>query len=154
MTTTIAPTPPAETTDARGPAEHVLVVVEPTTGGDGPLQLAHDVVARGGRASVLMLITSRVDDDIRAYAASEDLSFAAAEADAIARLGEYCTSQIGAAVPTNVARFGWSAVDLRRFVAADVTTVAVPEQLFEGRRLRQLAAQVDRPLVTVPALAA
>ena len=40
--------------------EHLLTIVEPTHGGDTTLDLAHEAVARGGTATVLMVITERV----------------------------------------------------------------------------------------------
>ncbi len=36
--------------------EHVLTIVEPTIGGDTTLDIARDIVARGGTTSVLMVV--------------------------------------------------------------------------------------------------
>jgi hypothetical protein len=143
------PSPETDTIETTsGPApEHVLAVVEPTDRGDAALDVAHDVVARGGRASVLMVITSRVDDDIRSYAASEDLSVSEAEATALERLVGYCNERIGDDVPTIVERFGRLGTDIRRHISEDITSVAVPEGLFQQRSLDKMSAATGRPVV-------
>ena len=134
--------------------EHVLTLVEPTGGGDRTLDIAHDVVARGGRASVVMLITDRVDADIRAYADSENLSRGEAEAAAIDQLTDYCSGRVGSDVPTIVERFGRLGTDIRRHITEDITSVAVPEGLLDARGINRLARRTGRPVTVTPSSAA
>lgn len=129
--------------------EHLLAVVEPTDNGNATLDLAHDVVARGGQATVLMLITDRVVDDIRGFAAAEDLDYRVAEAHAIERLTSYCTGRVGANVPIRVARLGSLGADLQGHISDDITAVALPAHL-PDHHLGRLANTVRRPLVIVP----
>lgn len=142
------------TTMSTTTSEHVLTIVEPTGRGDATLDVAHDVVARGGRASVVMLITDRVDNDIREYADSENLSRSEAEATAIDRLAEYCSERVGGDVPTIVERFGWLGVDIRRHITEDVTSVALPEGLLNARGVNKLARRIGRPVTVTPRRAA
>lgn len=132
-------------------AEHVLTIVEPTAHGDSTLDLAHDVVARGGRASVVMVITDRVDADIDGYAESENLSRTEAETQAFEQLAGYCANRIGGEVPTIVERFGWLGVDIRRHITDDVTSVAIPAGLLGKRDLARIERRLGRPVVVTPA---
>lgn len=143
-----------DTTAAAGDAEHVLAVVEPTTGGSAALDVAHDVVARGGRASVVVLITDRVAADIRDYAAAEELSSHEAEAAAIEQFTAQCRDRIGADVPTIVERHGWLGTDIRRHISSEITTVAVPEGLVGRRGLDKIASRLGRRVVVTPSNAA
>ncbi len=45
--------------------EHLLAVVDPTEAGDSTLDIASDVVARGGKATVVVLVDQRVRDAIQ-----------------------------------------------------------------------------------------
>ena len=130
--------------------EHVLTIVEPSGRGDATLDIAHDVVARGGRAKVVMVITDRVDTDIREYADSENLSRTEAEATAIDRLADYCAERIGDDVPTIVERFGWLGVDIRRHITDDITSVALPEGFLNDKGVDRLARRIGRPVTVTP----
>jgi hypothetical protein len=141
--------------DPAASTEHLLAVVEPIADGDAPLDFARDVVARGGRASVLMLITDRVRADIRDYAEVIDLpDYAEAEARAIERLTAICGERIGVEVPTAVARFGWLGVDFRRYISEEITSVAVPEAIVGRRGVDRMLGRLGRPVVVTPQLAA
>lgn len=137
--------------------DHLLAVVEPAGAGDTTLALANDVVARGGQATVLMLITDRVAEDIRSFAAAEDLDYSMAELHAIERLTSYCSGRIGADVPTHVARLGRRRIDLRHHITGHltdrITAVALPACLTE-QDLGRLATTLDRPVVIMPDQAA
>lgn len=147
---------PAPTTDWSTDlsADHLLAVVEPAGTGDTALDLASDVVARGGRATVVLLITARVEDDIRRFAASENLDYSMAERHAIERLTTYCSDRIGAEVPTHVE---WvddgHEIDIHRHLADHITAVALPTSL-PVRHPGRLATSLHRPVVFMPDRAA
>lgn len=134
-------------------SEHVLTIVEPTTGGDATLDLAHQTVDRGGSARVVMVITDRVRRDIRDYAESEDLDRGVAEAQALEQLRQLCAARVGGSPPV-ATHFG----DLRTLLAdhltADTTAIAVPERLADGRWIRRTAATTGIPVTVTPNRAA
>lgn len=133
--------------------EHMLTIVEPTPGGDSTLDLAHETVERGGSASVVMVITDRVQRDIRDFAQSENLDRGVAQAQALDQLAELCVGRIGGS-PHVATHFGDVAQALRQHVTADTTVIAVPERLAAGRRLRRLASKSGIPMVISPKRAA
>ena len=145
--TTFPPTAPTTNDESPAAGEHLLTIVEPSGRGDTTLDIARDVVARGGRASIVMVITDRVDDDIRNFAASEELSRGEAEAHAIDQLTAYCSERVGDDVPTIVERFGRLGTDIRRYITDEVTAVAVPEGFLSARGANKLSRRVGRPVV-------
>lgn len=54
--------------------EHALAVVEPSLDGDTTLELAKETVARGGAATVVVLLGRETEANIAAFANAEDLT--------------------------------------------------------------------------------
>ena len=133
--------------------EHLLAVVEPTNSDRSPLDYAHDHVAGGGTATVLLVLTDETHDDVRRFADSEDLDVGTAEAIAIGRLTELYTSRVGGddteTVVTNTQR---SASDLLD-VAAETrsTSIVITQQLAGRADLRRLVSDSPVPVLVVPA---
>ncbi len=130
--------------------EHLLTIVEPTTGGDTTLELAHDAVERGGAATVVMVITDRVRRDIDAFAASEDLDRADAEGRALEQLDDYCRSRVGPST-TIATRYSGARTDVAELVTPEITAVAVPEGLLGQRAISRLVKRTGLPVVVTPA---
>lgn len=126
--------------------EHLLTIVEPTTGGDTTLDVARDVISRGGRASVVMVITDRVRRDIEAFAKAEGLDPLAAEGIALHRLHERYST--GGEVATH---FGPLGAGLVQRLAADATSIAIPEGLLSRRLVERVVAASGRPVIVAPA---
>ena len=133
--------------------EHLLTIVEPTTGGDATIELARRAVARGGSASVLMVITDRVQRDIRAFAASEELGYGEAEEQAILALRELCIEQIGDTVPITM-HFGALGSDIVKYISGDTTGVALPARLANNGMVERIVSYSGRPVIVAPSLAA
>lgn len=133
--------------------EHLLTIVEPTTGGDATIELARSAVARGGTASVLMVITDRVQRDIRAFAASEELGYGEAEEQAILQLRGLCIEQIGDNVPIKM-HFGALGSDVVKYISEDMTAVALPARLANNGMVERIVSYSGRPVIVAPSLVA
>ena len=129
--------------------EHLLTVVEPTTGGDTTLELAHDVVERGGTASLVLMVTKRVRQDIAAFAAGADLEIGEAEAIALDRLSLDCEQRVGASQSTTFVHSSTNS-DLRSFLTPDTTAIALPAHLASRRTVRRLGSATGLPVVVAP----
>jgi hypothetical protein len=133
--------------------EHLLTIVEPSPGGDSTLDLAHETVERGGTASVIMVITDRVQRDIRDFAQSENLHERDAEALALDRYREYCTTRVGGSPRVEV-HFGNLVTGVHNHLTADTTGIAIPRRLSSLRRIRRFAARAHIPVFVTPNRAA
>ena len=129
--------------------EHLLTIVEPSPGGDTTLDLARETVARGGTTTVLMVITDRVKQDIRAFADSEGLAVGEAEAIALDQLRTQCEEHIGG-VPWLVTKYGSISSDVVQYVTEDTTAVAIPARLVTDKLVERIAAYSGRPVIVAP----
>ena len=55
--------------------EHIVAIVESAHGGDSTIDIAEQVVDRGGRATVVVLISRKTTDEVSAFADSENLTY-------------------------------------------------------------------------------
>ena len=129
--------------------EHLLAIVEPTFGGDATLDFAHETVARGGTASVLMVITDRVQRDIRALAGSGAFDQGDAEERALDQLRTRCNDRIGG-VPRLDTHFGSIGSELVKYVTADTTAIAIPARLVTDRLVERIVAYSGKPVIVAP----
>lgn len=131
------------------PQDHILAIVEPTDGGDLTVDLAEATIARGGKATVVVLITDRVLSDIRAFATAEDLAWNDAHAQALEQIEMQYVSRTGAA--TMFVRSQAKLFDqLRSLVTEDVTAIALPEQLVENFSVQAFANSIGVPVTVTP----
>ncbi len=133
--------------------EHILTIVEPTTGGDATLDVARETVERGGTASVVMVITDRVRRDFGDFAESEEIALGEAEALALDQLRELCARRVGGS-PTVATHFGDVAAGLRRYLTTETTAIAVPDRLARSRWVRRLADRSGLRVTITPSRAA
>lgn len=134
------------------PQEHLLAIVEPTTGGDTTIELANASLARGGQATVAVLLTDRVMRDIEDFAAAEDLSWGDASAQAFEQIEmtyAACTAAKILYLRSDAKLFD----QLGRLVTSDITTIALPERLVVNFSVQAFARSIGVP-VTVVASAA
>ncbi len=129
--------------------EHLFTIVEPTIGGDTTLDIARETVARGGTASVLMVITDRVQRDIRAFAESEELALGEAEAQALDQLRTTCSNRIGGS-PRLETHFGAIGSEVVKYLTADTTAIAIPAPLATSRLVERIVAYSGRPVIVAP----
>jgi len=133
--------------------EHLLAVVEPNEADETSIDMAADLVARGGKATVLMLVNQQVRDDFRRFADSEDLLAHVGEAMALERLVNGYTSRIGGE-STEVIVTNWtSPVRELLEVAAELraTSIVIPQRLAARRGLRRLVSDTTLPVLIAPA---
>ena len=137
--------------------EHLLTIVEPSPGGDSTLDLAHETVERGGTASVVMVITDRVQRDIRDFAQSENLHHKDAETLALDHYRASCTERVGGS-PNVQVHFGDLVTGVhnhvRNYLSSETTGIAVPKRLASMRRVRRVAARAGIPIFVTPNQAA
>ena len=133
--------------------DHLLAVVEPNRAGEASLHVATDHVARGGTATILVLVDDRTRDDIRRFADSEDLHPHDGEAIALERLVDAYTARIGGdGADAVVADSTSSARELLDVAAkANATSVVIPQHVAARRPLRRLAADTNLPVLIAPA---
>ena len=136
--------------------EHIVAVVEPTRDGEATLDIAQQVVRRGGRATVVVLVTRKTMNDIRAFADSESLTVPDASEIYFERLAETYTSRIGspdtAAVVTESASS--SRVVFETATSVRPTSIAMPQRLANRRGWRASIARSQVPVLIAPPSAA
>ncbi len=131
-------------------SEHLLTIIEPVPGGETTLELARRTIDRGGTASVVILITARVQRDIEAFAAAEDLWRGDAEALALDQFRARCRAALGDEARIAVS-FGAPGSNLVRYVTSDTTAIAIPTTLVHERLVERLAAYSGRAVIVAPA---
>ncbi len=133
--------------------DHLLAVVEPNPPGEVSLDVATDHVARGGTATILVLVDDRTRDDIRRFADSEDLHPINGEAVALDRLADAYAARVGGdGADTVIADSTSSARELLDVAAeANATSVVIPQHVAARRSLRRLAADTTLPVLIAPA---
>lgn len=131
--------------------EHIVAIVQPTGRDDSTIDIARDVVAGGGRATVIMLITDRVRKDIRDFADAENLSIGEAEAIALDRMSADYVASIGAGqtdvVVSNVS-------DAQTQTLVNATKIAVGQDALSRHALNQLVSRANVPVIVTPPRAA
>lgn len=131
------------------PQDHILAIVEPTDGGDLTVDLAEATIARGGNATVVVLITDRVLGDIRSFAAAEDLPWNDAHTQALEQIETQYLSRVGAT--TLFVRANAKLLDqLRSLVTDEITAIALPEQLVTNFSVQAFANSIGVPVTVTP----
>lgn len=130
--------------------EHLFTIIEPAPGGDSTLDVARQTIARGGSASVALVITPRVEQDIQDFAASEDIGSGQAETLALDQFLERYRQAIGGD-PTIAVHYGTLGSDVLKHMPPNTTAIAVPANLAKDRIVERLAAYTGRPVIVAPA---
>jgi MinD superfamily P-loop ATPase len=136
--------------------EHIVAVVEPTRDGEATLDIANEVVNRGGRATIVVLVTRKTMSDIRAFAESENLTVPDASEIYFERLAETYSSRVGSpdasAVVTESASSGRTVFETAASVRP--TTIVMPQRLANRRGWRSSVARSQVPVLIAPSTAA
>lgn len=134
---------------------HMLAVVDSMDDRESTLELARDVVAGGGSATVLARLGSSDREHIRAYADSEELTLATAEARYVDATVELLRDAVGR--DSTVAYLA-DVDDGRRVIDAAVrehaAVVAIPSSLAGRRGWRRAIAATPVQVVVAPTRAA
>ena len=133
--------------------EHLLAIVEPTTIGEAPLEIANDVVTRGGKATIVVLLTDEARNDFRRFADAQDLDVHHGEAVAVDRLIDVYTTRVGGSdTDSMVSHARTSAHDFLAMAAdTDATSIAIPQQVARRRGVRKLVSEALVPVLVTPA---
>lgn len=136
--------------------EHILAIVEPTRDGEVTIDLAQDVVDRGGRATVVVLITQDTETHISAFAEAESLTFPDAKEIYIERIADFYTSRLGDADAATLVTDNPhpSQVVFNAASRSAATTVAMPQRLAARRSWKTAVARSRVPVLIAPAKAA
>ena len=136
--------------------EHMVAVVEPTRDGEATIDLAQEVVDRGGRATVVVLITKDTIRNISAFAHSEAMAYADAKEIYVERLADVYTSRLGeedaATIVTDDAHP--SQVVFNTATRSAATSVAMPQRLATRRGWKAAVARSIVPVLIAPPTAA
>lgn len=132
--------------------EHLIAIVEPTVEGEAPLALATDLVARGGKATVMLVVTDRARVEFRRFADSENLGHGHAERIAVDRLIDSYKSRVGGDdTDTIVADSTTSSKGLLSAATASrATTIAIPQHLATGPQLHEIVSGSPVPVLIAP----
>ena len=133
--------------------EHLLAIVEPSATGEAPLGIANDVVTRGGKATIVVLLTDEARNDFRQFADAQDLDAHHGEAVAVDRLIDVYTTRVGGSDTDSVVSHArTSALDLLTMAAdTDATSIAIPQQVARRRGVRKLVSEALVPVLVTPA---
>jgi hypothetical protein len=136
--------------------EHIVAVVEPTPDGEATLDIAHEVVNRGGRATVVVLVTRKTLNDIRGFAEAENLTFPDAREIFVERLAEMYSSRVGGRDTRAIVAEGdySSRMVFDSAVSARPTTIAMPQSMAKRRGWRASVARSRVPVLIAPPAAA
>ncbi len=135
--------------------EHIVALVEPTVDGESTLELAKQAVDRGGRATVVVLLTRATNDDIRNFAEAEDLTIPDAREIFIERLTDGYSAQLGEGDAAVVALSSYSGRSLMKSAqSAHATTIAMPQSMSKRFGWRSPIARSAVPVVISPPRAA
>ena len=136
--------------------EHIVAVVESPRDGETTLDIAQEVVKRGGRATVVVLVTARMEKHIRNFAESENLTFPDAREIYVARLSEMYSSRVGGQDTFAIVAEGdYSGRSVfKRIAKADPSTIAVSQSLAHRRGWRGSVARSHVPVLIAPAAVA
>jgi hypothetical protein len=129
--------------------EHVFAVVEQNQAAEVSLDVITDHVARGGKATVVVLVTQQARDELRWFADTERIG----EARAFDRLAETYTSRVGGRdTEAIIADSASSARDLLDIASETcATSIVIPQQLAARRSLRKLVSGAHVPVLVTPA---
>jgi hypothetical protein len=135
--------------------EHIVAVVDPTVDQDSTLDLAQEVVNRGGRVTVMVLATRDTVAGMTAFAKSEDLTLPDGAEIYLERLAMQYTERFGGekaeTILTNVDASGFVFATAARNAA---TVVAMPQKLAGRRGWRNSVAKSQVPVLIAPPKAA
>jgi hypothetical protein len=136
--------------------EHLIALVEPTLEGETPLALATDLVARGGKATVMLVVTDRARDEFRRFADSENLGHGQAETIAVDRLTASYKSRVGGDdTDMIVADSTTSSNDLLgAATASGASSIVIPQHLATRPELHELVSESPVPVLIAPKRAA
>lgn len=135
--------------------EHIVAVVDPTVNEDSILDLAQEVVDRGGRVTVMVLASRDTVAGMTAFANSEDLTLPDGAEIYLERLAMQYTERFGGgeaeAILTEVGASGFVFATAARKAA---TVVAMPQRLATKRSWRSSVSKSPVPVLIAPPKAA
>jgi hypothetical protein len=136
--------------------EHMIAVVEPARDGESTIELAKEVVYRGGGATVVVLVTPHTAAAIAEFADAEDMTFPNAKALYVERIADVYSSRFGdhriATIVTD-RRDPYNVVfDTAGQTAA--TVVAIPQRMATQRSWRATVARSEVSVLIAPPKAA
>jgi len=133
--------------------DHLLAVVEPNKSGEASLDIATDHVARGGTATLLILLDKQTRDDFRQFADAENRHVYNGEAVALDRLVNTLTARVGREhTEATVAYSSQSSRELLDVAAeSHATSIVIPQQVAARRGLRKLVSETTLPVLIAPA---
>ena len=132
--------------------EHIVAFVEPTLDGESALEVAQETINRGGRATVVVLVSRQTMSDVRDFAESEDLTVPDATAIYFDRLAATYSSRLGnenaSAVVTESVYSGRYLFDVA--AQAQPTTIVMPQRLANRRGWRSFVGRSEVPVLITP----
>jgi hypothetical protein len=142
----------AQPTTKQSTNEHVVAIIDNLTGEEAALQLVSNSLSRGGTATVVVLLTSRVRRTIRDMAREQQISPTAAEQFYVDRIRETVNNVTGGNVPVVTRRS--SRVHGVLGSATQATAMAIPTSIAGRRGWGRALATVPIPVTVTPSRAA
>jgi hypothetical protein len=131
----------------------MVAVVEPAIDGDTTIELAQTVVDRGGRATVVVLMSRKTIAAIEAFADAEDLHFADAREMYIERLAADYSARFGGQLTVTIVtdRTDANHVVFEAAARDSATSVVMPQRLVNRRNWKTAVARSQIPVLIAPA---
>jgi hypothetical protein len=136
--------------------EHLVAVIDHPGEAGATIDIARETVNRGGRATLILLLTADDRKTIQALAEGERLSIGEAEAVFVGRLQENYRRRVGAGDIRTIVRNRPSSARavLAAASQARATTLAVPSSVARHRRWGRALSRSPLPIVVTPPRAA
>ena len=134
--------------------EHIVAVVEPTIASESTLDVAHDTVSRGGRASVVVLLTKETIGNIRKFAEVEELRFPDAREIFLERLTDGYAARVGIGESSVVTLDFYSGRSVIESAQTHATTIAIAQEVANLRGWRAPIFRSRVPILISPTKAA
>jgi hypothetical protein len=134
--------------------EHTLAVLEPTLDGDSTLEFAKETVARGGDASIVVLLGRETEANIAAFANAEGLTFADGREIYLERLSAMYTDLFGDRVSFVIEGRHVERDIFAEAIRGNATSVIVPQRLVGYRHWKSAVSKSQVPVLLAPPKAA
>lgn len=136
--------------------EHMIAVVEPMRDGESTIEFAKQVVDRGGRATVFVLLNRETQAAVAAFADAEELTIPDAREIYAERLAANYSARFGGTKTTAIVTNRVDANQILFATAArdEATSVAVPQRLANQRNWKASVSRSPIPVLIAPPKAA
>lgn len=136
--------------------EHMIAVIDPTLDAEPTLEMARETIRRGGKATLVVLLSADDRRTMQALAEGERMSIGDAEEIYIDRATNALVRSVGGTDTTAIVRYRPSTARDLLATAEQLraTSMSVPASLVRHRKWRSALRSMPLPVYVAPALRA